>query len=413
MIKMELRRVTQTVVAIVIATSALTCNATSAQTNINAPATWLDGCWGSGSGYQRLTITQQPGGIAVTSVDGRESGFWRFVGNIDNHPAYSHESGYRLYTPLENHDHILFHGAIEVDLYRERGACTATVHAAPATPTSPNAVASRPAAPPSPTAAASLAVFNAGNRSEAVRQWRMLADSGDRDAAYYLGMVYVGNYSDIPRDIALSERYYASAANAGLPKAQANFGLFLLFFDREVEGQQWVERAVASGDAEAQWVVASGYWRGQGLERDLQRARDLMQLSAAQNYAPAIRDLPALEAAIAERRATERETRIHNPALEATHCVRIVAYGSPGSRGFTQSILNECGRVVEVSWCSTGGECERNSGNSWTLAATGTGSGYPVGSGTVRFRACFGRNSGGFEQGSQGQRVICTGEAGR
>ncbi|WP_395612352.1 hypothetical protein [Allosphingosinicella sp.] len=92
--------------------------------------------------------------------------------------------------------------------------------------------------------------------------------------------------------------------------------------------------------------------------------------------------------------------------------MRIVAYGTRGSRGFTQSIANHCGQVVEVSWRSTGGECERDSGNSWTLAASGPGSAYPIGSGAVRYGACLGRNSGGFAQGSQGQRLICTGDAG-
>jgi hypothetical protein len=162
------------------------------------------------------------------------------------------------------------------------------------------------------TARGALAAFNAGNRVEAVRQLHLLADRGDRDAAYYLGLIYAGGAPGIPQDSALADRYYAAAANAGLPKAQANYGLFLLQTGRRDEGLQWVERAARSGDAETQWIVASGYWRGRGVERDLPRAQALMRLSAAQNHAPAVRDRPLVEASL----AAEQQAQAAAPAPE-------------------------------------------------------------------------------------------------
>lgn len=215
----------------------------------------------------------------------------------------------------------------------------------------------------------------------------------------------------------------APSAPAG-PAAAASAALRLANTDLQA-GLRELNRLAAEGNSTAQFALGMMYSMGRGVPRDPARALMFMRQAAAQRLPQALRQLPAMEQQ-AQREANaggmaaaspaptpaRRETRVHNPALVATHCVRVVAHGTPGSRGFTQSIANECGRVVEVSWCATGGECERGSGNGWTLAASGQGSAYPVGSGAVRYGACLGRNSGGFAQGSQGQRVICTGDAG-
>jgi TPR repeat protein len=199
------------------------------------------------------------------------------------------------------------------------------------------------------------------------------------------------------------------------------------------EGLRQLSDLAAQGYAPAQVMLGQLYLGALGVPEDLPRAMALIRSSAAQNFRPAVEMLARLERADQARLAaaggsgaaasqppsasspplaSRRERLVHNPALEATHCVHIRAHGAPGSRGFTQSIVNECGQVVEVSWCATGGECEREGGNGWALEASGPGSAYPVGSGAVRYGACLGRNSGGFAQGSQGQRMICTGEAG-
>jgi len=175
----------------------------------------------------------------------------------------------------------------------------------------PPQAAANPAAQPL-TVQGARALFIAGNREEAMRQWRLLADRGDRDAAYYLALVYATGAPGIAGDLVLSDHYYAAAANAGLPKAQANYGLFLMQTGHRTEGLQWVERAARSGDAEAQWVVASGYWRGRGVEQDLPRADALMRLSAAQNFPAAIRDRPLVEAALAAR----QQAQATSPASE-------------------------------------------------------------------------------------------------
>jgi TPR repeat protein len=380
---MEQGRVLQIVVAIAMAALALPGHA-AAQTNSGAPATWLDGCWGSRGGNRRLTITQQPGGITVTSVDGRESGFWRYQGYRYDHPVYYLESGYRLYARQDNHDYIEFHGAVEADLYRVSGACPATANSrsrpntAPAAPAGP-AVASRPAAPPRAPSGPAAATSATSPGSALEQQW-----------ASARAAVAARNYPE-------AARLLAPLAARGIPPAQAAMAILL--------------------------------YQGQGVPQDGPAALTMMGDAAEQGFQPAIEQLARWERQQARLAAggpgaaaggsptaadpsRSRRILIHNPALEATHCVHIRAHGAPGSRGFTQSIVNECGQVVEATWCYTDGECQREGGSAWTLAASGQGSAYPIGRTAVRYGACLGRNSGGFEHGSQGQRIICTGDAG-
>ncbi|MFT3805718.1 hypothetical protein [Arenimonas sp.] len=100
----------------------------------------------------------------------------------------------------------------------------------------------------------------------------------------------------------------------------------------------------------------------------------------------------------------------HRADLEATHCVAMVQLASGDSKisGGGQVIANNCGRVVEVSWCLKGKECETEiGGGAWTLAASGMGSSYPVAVGEYLYGACYGKNSIERVKGSKGLEYRC------
>lgn len=102
--------------------------------------------------------------------------------------------------------------------------------------------------------------------------------------------------------------------------------------------------------------------------------------------------------------------KVHNPAMDRTQCVRIEAQHNPNAAfGVVgdQRIINGCGETVEAFWCNVDTECSRNSGNTWTLSATGPGSSWPIDSGLFNYGACKGANSGGFDKDSQGQTFTC------
>lgn len=100
-----------------------------------------------------------------------------------------------------------------------------------------------------------------------------------------------------------------------------------------------------------------------------------------------------------------RSRKVHNPAADAKHCVQVINDGSgrgAGTSGHAR-FVNNCGIAVEIFWC-TPAECARGSGNSWTVRA---GGGWPISDAGVRWGACKGANSGGFDRGSEGHKYTC------
>lgn len=59
-----------------------------------------------------------------------------------------------------------------------------------------------------------VSAFDRGDHSEAVRSWRVIAEKGDADAQYNLGVMYaVGN--GVPQDYVLAHMWFNLAAAQG------------------------------------------------------------------------------------------------------------------------------------------------------------------------------------------------------
>jgi len=101
-----------------------------------------------------------------------------------------------------------------------------------------------------------------------------------------------------------------------------------------------------------------------------------------------------------------RSRKVHNPAADAKSCTQLIEDGT--RRGSVDlsghwRFVNNCPTAVEFFWCSDA-ECKRGSGNTWTI---GPGRGWPVSGTDVRWGACRGANSGGFDKGSEGYMYTC------
>ena len=67
------------------------------------------------------------------------------------------------------------------------------------------------------------AAYNRGDYATALREWRPLAEQGDANAQYNLGlMTYHGR--GVPQDDAQAVRWYRKAAEQGDARAQFNLG---------------------------------------------------------------------------------------------------------------------------------------------------------------------------------------------
>ena len=104
----------------------------------------------------------------------------------------------------------------------------------------------------------------------------------------------------------------------------------------------------------------------------------------------------------------DRSRVIAGNGKSAMDCVKLITVSKGDSQlsGGGRVLSNQCGETVEVTWCYVDGECDRESGAQWTVAA---GKSWPVSAvRPVRFAACLGANTVGFEKGSAGTRYICT-----
>ncbi|KFN43698.1 hypothetical protein N789_10500 [Arenimonas oryziterrae DSM 21050 = YC6267] len=107
-------------------------------------------------------------------------------------------------------------------------------------------------------------------------------------------------------------------------------------------------------------------------------------------------------------RDSSRTRKVHNPAADAKSCTVITGNGQMAAistRGGWQ-LANHCGVPIEAFWCvvSPDGQCKN--GGTWTIGAGNSWS-IQEGGQDLRWGACKGRNGGGFDDGSNGEKYTC------
>lgn len=68
-----------------------------------------------------------------------------------------------------------------------------------------------------------LAAYQRGDYATTLKEWKPLAEQGDADAQYNLGVMY-GDGDGVPQDYAEAMRWYRAAARQGNASAQYNLG---------------------------------------------------------------------------------------------------------------------------------------------------------------------------------------------
>ncbi|WP_404333439.1 SPOR domain-containing protein [Sphingomonas sp. MMS12-HWE2-04] len=113
--------------------------------------------------------------------------------------------------------------------------------------------------------------YERGDYKVAVSQWRAPAERGNADAQFNLGQAYkLGR--GVPKDPGLAEQWYRKAALQGHEQAEANYGLALFENGKRPDAAPWLERAVARGDARAQYILGIMLFNGDGVRKDWPRA---------------------------------------------------------------------------------------------------------------------------------------------
>jgi len=130
-----------------------------------------------------------------------------------------------------------------------------------------------------------LAAAQKGDYSTALRVWRQLADRGDADAQYNLGVMF-NNGDGVAQNYSEALKWHRKAADQGNGNAQFNLGLM---YDRGrgmtqnyTEAAKWYRLAADQGVAVAQYKLGIMYHDGQGVPRDYVQAYMWFNVAASQ-----------------------------------------------------------------------------------------------------------------------------------
>jgi len=95
--------------------------------------------------------------------------------------------------------------------------------------------------------------YESGDYATALREWTPLAEQGDADAQYNLGLMY-DEGQGVPQDYKAAVKWYELAAKQGQAAAQNNLGLMYVkgqgVIQDNVYAHMWWNIAASSGDSE-------------------------------------------------------------------------------------------------------------------------------------------------------------------
>jgi len=110
-----------------------------------------------------------------------------------------------------------------------------------------------------------------GDYATALREWTPLAEQGDADAQYNLGLMYE-NRRGVPQDYKTAVKWYRLAAEQGYVNAQYNLGTMYrngVGVSQDYKtAVKWYRLAAEQGDASAQNNLGAMYGLGTGVIND-------------------------------------------------------------------------------------------------------------------------------------------------
>ena len=146
--------------------------------------------------------------------------------------------------------------------------------------------------------------YNKGDYKTAIKLWRPLAEQGDANAQYSLGVMYANGHG-VPEDDKQAVKWYRLAAEQGLANAQYNLGLMYEngegVPEDDKQAVKWLRLAAEQGHADAQSNLGFMYANGEGVPEDEVLAYMWWNLAAANSFSYGIENASKNKNIIAER----------------------------------------------------------------------------------------------------------------
>lgn len=125
---------------------------------------------------------------------------------------------------------------------------------------------------------------------EALAWFKKAANANEISSQMYCAAAYSVGYG-VKKNIDTARRYYIDAAKNG--NAIAQYALALQFLDsrdsrNKKMGLIWLTKSADKGNPKAQLLLAELYFRGGLIHTDAEKAKELGELAAKQNYLPAM-----------------------------------------------------------------------------------------------------------------------------
>jgi TPR repeat protein len=154
------------------------------------------------------------------------------------------------------------------------------------------------------------AAYDHGDNATAMQLWRLLAESGDANAQFWLGAMYdLGR--GVAQDFTVASSWYRRAAEQGNPNAQHNLA-HMYEMGQGLPGDYamsaavtWYRRAAEQGYAAAELNLGALYAQGRGVRRDYVQAYKWFTLAGSAAH----RDFVA--ALLTPEQVTEADRLVH------------------------------------------------------------------------------------------------------
>ncbi|MEO9633956.1 MAG: SPOR domain-containing protein [Parasphingorhabdus sp.] len=141
---------------------------------------------------------------------------------------------------------------------------------------------------------AGVDAWGRGDFQTAIKEWRGPANNGDADAQFNLAQAYkLGR--GVPKDMNQAEKWYKSAADKGHLQANDNYGLVLFQNNRRSEALPYLQASAQRGEPRAQYVLGTGHFNGDFVEKDWVKAYALMTRASAQGLPQATSNLSQMD----------------------------------------------------------------------------------------------------------------------
>jgi TPR repeat protein len=135
-----------------------------------------------------------------------------------------------------------------------------------------------------------LEAYQHGDFASALREWQPIAEKGDPQSQYNLGLLYARGQG-VSQDYAQAAQWYEKAAEQGVAAAQYNLGVMYAngqgVTASAEQARKWFLKAAEQGVADAQTGLGSIYHEGEGAFRNYGEAEKWYRKAADQGVASA------------------------------------------------------------------------------------------------------------------------------